>query len=358
MKILCFGDAHFHMFTEFAEIDEVYGNTRFRQQIEAITYMRNYCLDNEIELVLFSGDLFHKRRTIDQTVKNMVRDEIKKFGEDGIRMVMISGNHDQVDNSDYPQHSLHSFKELKKVDVLDRFDPHYLEINGEEIFIYPVPYSKNAEMIKKAINRYAEHAEAREEACNILLMHLGVSGAYVGKGSYSMSDAFSIVDLHPEAFHFGVAGHFHKRQFLGGHPRFFYTGAPVQHSFSDEGEDKGFMVIDTQTGTVEFVPIPAPKFITIKIKEMTEGLMDLLEADMKGNFIRFQIDSEVVETLKDQLPEEAKYRLEVQKEFKEEKRVDVDVSMPFHELVTKWAKEFMPDAEEVGQEILREAEGV
>lgn len=357
MKFIAYGDFHAHLFTDFAEVDTETGNSRFTQQLEALRFMNNYCVENDISLTLFAGDMYHKRKAVDQTVKNRIRDEVKRFGQFGIWTVMIPGNHDQVDNSDFPQHSLHSFRELEKVVLLDRFDPYFLpwEIaEGEEAFIYPVPYSKNAEMVKQEINRYAEHAKARPEVPHILLGHLGVSGAYVGKGSYAMADAFTVSDLHPEAFNFGVFGHFHKRQQLGGHEHYFYTGSPLQHSFNDEGEDKGFYVCDTTTGKAEFVAIPAPQFITVKVKKAAD--IKRVKKELEGNFLRIQVEAEHVDKLVSELPDEAKFRIEVQKEYTEERRIDVDSSMPIAQIITEYSKEFNEDALDVGLEILREVE--
>lgn len=355
MKAIAFGDYHGHLYTDFMNVDEITGNSRFTQQLNTLQYMRKYCIDNDIPLVLFAGDLYHKRVTVNTVVYNMIRDEIKQFGEAGIRVVMIPGNHDQVDNSDLPQHSLHSFRELENVVVLDKFEPHYEHFHQddkiESIGIYPAPYSKNAQMVKDAIEQYA-YITTNEglEKKSVLLGHLGISGAYVGKGNYAMADAFAVEDLFPHAFAFGVFGHFHKRQYLGGHKHYFYTGAPIQHSFSDEGEEKGFMVLDFETGEATFEEIPSPMFITVSnYKEVDFN-------ELKGNFIRFQVNSDDVEDLMSKIPEDLQYRLEVQKVYKEEKRVDVDISMSFADIIKTYAKEFKPEAEKTGLDIWREVE--
>ncbi|MNW28280.1 Nuclease SbcCD subunit D [compost metagenome] len=353
MKALCYADFHGHLFTDFMEVDEITGNSRFTQQLEAMDFMKNYCLENGIEYCLFAGDLYHKRRTTDQMVKNKLRDKVKEMGEAGIVTIMIPGNHDQVDNSDYPDHSLHSFRELKNVTLLDRFEPLFIQ-DDEDVFIYPVPYSKNAAMVKDFLNDYAKRAKADKSCSHILLGHLGVSGAFVGKGNYPMADAFSVEDLHPDAFDFGVFGHFHRQQFLGGHPHFFYCGSPLEHSFSDEGEDRGFVVIDTLDKTVERVPIPAPKFITAKVKSAED--IKTIEHLLKGNFYRIQVDADSVESVLDSLPPDAKYRIEAHKEYVEERRVDIDATMSMSQIVTNYSNQFNPDALDIGLEILREVE--
>lgn len=346
MKVAAFGDLHAHLFSEFAEHNEETVNTRLKEILQVLPTIREYMIEHKMGYLLFAGDLFHKRITVDTRVMNLVRDEFRKFYGWGIEIIMIPGNHDQVDNSDYPQHSLESFKEFEYVTVLDRFTP--ITLPGG-LKIYPAPYSKNAQMVKDFLNEYAEDAKAYD-GTTILLGHLGVSGAFVGKSSYAMADAFTVADLHPEAFTFGVFGHFHKWQFLGDTKHFFYTGAPIQHNFNDEGQEKGFWVLDTETKKAELVPIKSPEFITVT---------DWKKADfekLKGNYLRIHVLSDEVDDLMQKLPEGLLYRLEIERVVKEEKRVNVDFSMGFPKIITEYAKRFNPDALQLGLEILEEAE--
>lgn len=347
MKFVCFADLHAHMFTDFAEVDDVTGNSRFTHILRCLDFIKDYTLNNKIEYVLFAGDMFHKRKAVETKVFNFVFNKIKEFSESGLKTIMINGNHDMESNEDFSQHSLEPFKEIPNVVVLDRFTSY--TVGNEEAYIFPAPYSKNAEMVKKKIEEYA-YTTVNEgiERKSILLGHLGVSGAFVGKNSYAMADAFTIDDLFPHAFAFGVFGHFHKRQFLGDTKHFFYCGAPIQHNFNDEGQEKGFMVIDLETGLAEFVEIPSPKFITITDWKNVD------KSVIENNYVRFQVTADEVEELTESLPENSKHRLEVKKVYEEERRIDVDFSMSAEEIVKEYARKFNPAAEEIGLEILRE----
>lgn len=345
-KILAWGDLHAHPFTDFAEPDDITGNSRLTSIVNCLKFMREYCVENGIKYALDAGDIFHKRKAVDTETFNLVFNEIKAFGEAGIKVIMIPGNHNQVDNSDLPSHSIEPFKEIPNVTVLDRFEPFEID----DFIVFPAPYSKNAEMVKKAIDEYA-YTTTNEglEKKSILLAHLGVSGAFVGKSSYAMADSFTVEDLMPHAFRFVVLGHFHKYQDLGGHHHVFYTGAPIQHNFNDSDQDKGCWVLDLEDGKKEFVEIPSPKFITVTDWKSVDP------KTLEGNFVRYQVSSDEVEELAESLPENSKHRLEVQKVYEEDKRVDVDFSMSFEEIVEKYAEEFNAEAKEVGLEILREA---
>ncbi|MMZ43652.1 exonuclease subunit SbcD [compost metagenome] len=360
MKIAAFADFHAHMWKEFDEKGGVTGSIRLDNQINTLSYMREWCKTNGVTTLLFAGDLFHQRGRVDTVVFNAVYDEIERFTRDNISIIMIAGNHDQYDNSDIPENSLHSFKKLHGVHVYDTVGTRlvvrstgYGEI-VEEVEIVCAPYSKNAQMIKD----YIAGVE-KKDIPQILLFHLGVSGAFVGNGNYPMADAFSVEDLRPDLFKYIIGGHFHKRQHLGGHPNAFYCGAPVQHSFGDEGETKGFYVVDTsKRWDIEFIPIPNPYFITLEEKvgaDLTDYEEFLNTCAEEGNYVRFIATPELLAKWEEIIPEGLKYKVELRKEYEQQERSEVKVGMGFEEIVAKYADENRPDAKEIGLELIREA---
>jgi DNA repair exonuclease SbcCD nuclease subunit len=348
MKLIAFGDLHAHAFTDFAEKHPKYINTRFEKILGTIDHMIDYSLKNKIEYILFAGDMFHQRVKVDQTVRNLVYNKLKKASDNGLQVIAIPGNHDQVDNTDFPHHALHEFRDITNVTVLDGFEEFLLEEDddGEYVVLFTVPYSKNVQLVKDRINGFVKGIKKDKVKHSILLGHLGISGATVGKSSYAMQDAFGLGDLYPEVFQFGIFGHYHKRQLLGKHKHFAYTGSPLPHNFNDVG-DFGFIEIDTIENTLEFKNIDSPKFITVTDPEQNVD-------ELEGHYVRFQIPAESVERVSEKLPEELQHRMEPQKEYKEDKRVEIDHSMSEVEVVKGYCKEFNPEAEDIMLEILRE----
>lgn len=356
MKAICFGDLHAHMYTDFSQLDDITGNSRFTDVMSCFDAMEDYALANNIKYILFAGDMFHKRVTVNTVVLNTVYNRISEMTKNGLKFIMTVGNHCQVSNEDFPQHSLETFKEIDGVVVLDRFESYMIGDYDKPYYVFSSPYCKNTELVKKELNKFADTTKSKGiEKQSILLGHLGLSGAFVGKSNYAMADAFTVEDLHPDAFAFGVFGHFHRGQELGGFSHFFYTGAPLQHNFNDEGQDKGFTVIDLETQTKEFVAIDTPQFITVTSKELS----DLDKAKLEGNFVRYKIDANEVENLTESLPEDSKHRIEVQRNYEVEKRdVNIDFSMADKDVLEKYLKEKLPEdidfarALEVGLELL------
>jgi DNA repair exonuclease SbcCD nuclease subunit len=351
MRVACLADLHAHNYKEFDRKTDKTGSQRLDQIIDTLDYIQWYCIKEGIHTILFAGDAFHVRSRVNTIVFNAVYDKFKEICGHGITVIAIPGNHDDHDNSDLPPHSLHAFKDIDGMLIMDKPGFTLLE-DGTPVV--GVRYSKNVQMIKDFLND--ETALWRQaEKQPILLAHVGVSGGLIGKGNYPMADAFTPDDLKPDVFKYIVLGHYHRRQFLGGLPNMLYCGAPIQHSFSDEGEDKGFYVINTDKRyDIDFVPVPNPQFITMNAYNVANEDMQLI-AD-EGHYVRLQVTESELPVALTYLPPNLQYKVNLQREYKEQTRVDVKIGMSFEEIISKYADEFKPEAKAIGLKILREVQ--
>jgi len=343
MKFACFADTHAHLYKEFSTITEVSGNSRLDQIISALDYMKTYCLENDIKHILFAGDMFHRRKEVNIKVFNAIYDVLSSFSKGGLELIGIPGNHDQESNEQFPEHSLYTFNRLDGITFHSRNN--FQHVN-ENVCICCLPYCKDPEYTLLGIQEAEQFKQAYPDVQLILLAHLGVSGAMVN--NMIMQDKFSVESLSPEIFKYGILGHYHRRQFLPGTNHMLYVGSTLQHSFNDEGEDKGFYVIDTnKRHHIEFIPIPSPKFVTVRNPE------EMLNVDTK-DFVRFLVTEDQVEEIQKTIPEDMQYRIELQKSYEETNRIDVKVGMGFDEVIVKYAGELNVEATEIGLEILKE----
>lgn len=357
MKLAVFSDLHGHLYKDFDSISDLTGSERLDKIVETLVFIRDDCKRRGIDTVLFAGDMYHVRSKVHTVVFNSIYDTIKTFHKHGIQIIGIPGNHDQNDNSDVPQHSLHTFNDLPGVTIYGDLAMHHLD--DDDIIIHCVPYSKNAQRTKEWIENSVKGFEKPyflyENTKHICLFHLGIDGGFVGKGNYPMADAFKVEDLKPDFYQFVVGGHFHKHQFLGGYDHVFYTGAPIEHSFSDEGEEKGYFILDTDDSSIEFVPIPNPKFMTLSSVDVT--YLDMEEIADAGHYVRIYSLERDYEGTKSFLPPHLKYKIILSREYQEITRVNVKIGMSDEEVVTNYAEKFNPDAMEVGLQILAEVKG-
>lgn len=359
MKIAVFSDLHGHNFRTFDRKTDRTGSHRLDKIVDTLLFIRDDCVRRGIKYVLFGGDMFEVRGRVNTVVYNAIYNALKSFHEHGLEVIGIAGNHDQVDNSDVPDHSLMTFNDLPGVTIYGDLDTHFIpewETDDKDLLIHCVPYSKNAERIKNWIAGQVITHENDTDTNHICLFHLGISGAFVGSGSYPMADAFDPEDLRPDFFKYVIGGHFHRKQKITDFDNFMYTGAPIQHSFGDEGEEKGYLILDTSRRLdISFVPIPNPMFFTMTFKDMTKD--NLQHAAHNGYYIRAMLKEDEVQAFNAMVPEGLQYKVVLEKVYEEQTRVAVKIGMTEEEVVTKYAQEHNPQALDIGLQILAEVKG-
>ena len=337
MKFIFFTDSHFHLFTNYAKPDEFYYNDRFREQIEALQEVFNIAKEEEA-IVIFGGDLFHKRNAVDTRVYNEV---FKVFARNkDVAVLMIRGNHDATTNSIYTDSSIDTFNYLPNVTVFTAFGA----IEKNNVNIVFTAYGDETEEIKDYIKD-----NVQEGKVNILVGHLGVEGSLTGKGSHRLEGAFGYQDLQPELYDFILLGHYHRRQYFQ-NPNHFYGGSLMQQSFSDEQEANGVHLIDTDKLTTTFIPINTRKFITVQGDNIPENIEELVE---QGHFIRFIGTPEQAKAL--ELDEvESNVQVQMKKKYIVEKRIDSEVTDDPVTIASSYADKYYPEAKDKIVECLKE----
>lgn len=337
MKFIFFTDSHFHLFTNYAKPDEFYYNDRFREQIEALQEVFNIAKEEEA-IVIFGGDLFHKRNAVDTRVYNEV---FKVFARNkDVAVLMIRGNHDATTNSIYTDSSIDTFNYLPNVTVFTAFGA----IEKNNVNIVFTAYGDETEEIKEYIK-----SNVQEDKVNVLVGHLGVEGSLTGKGSHRLEGAFGYQDLQPELYDFILLGHYHRRQYFS-NPNHLYGGSLMQQSFSDEQEANGVHLIDTEKMTTEFIPIKTRKFITVQGDNIPENIDELVE---QGHFIRFIGTPEQAKAL--ELDEvESNVQVQMKKKYTVEKRIDSEVTDDPVTIASSYADKYYPEAKDKIVECLKE----
>lgn len=339
MKFIFFTDSHFHLFTNYAKPDDEFVNDRFKEQIESLQKVFNIAREEKAK-VIFGGDLFHKRNSVDTRVYNKVFETFANNQD--IKVYMVRGNHDAVSNSLYTDSSIDIFETLPNVEVAKTLRSEPL---SDKVQLTMCAYGDETEEIKEFIKD-----SYQEGKVNVLVGHLGVEGSITGKGSHRLEGAFGYQDLLPNEYSFILLGHYHRRQYFQ-NPNHFYGGSLLQQSFSDEQESNGVHLIDTDKLTTEFIPLDTRKFITIQGDNVPNNIDDLVE---EGNFIRFIGTPEQAKQINLNKEQEDNIEVQVKKEYTVEKRIDSDVSDDPLTIVEAYAKQFTPEAKKELIECLKE----
>jgi len=196
-----------------------------------------YLRKEGIDTILHLGDFFDRRKYVNINTLNQVR---KRFLSqlEGFKFHCILGNHDTYFRSTNEVNSLKEILDDRYSSVILHEEPTTLDFGGLGIALVPWINKKNREDFLNFI-----------KTCKtkILMGHFEINGYEVIPG-LRFADGLDARLFH--RFSSVMSGHFHMKQSKG---NIHYLGTPYQITFSDANQRKGFHVLDTETGNLEFV---------------------------------------------------------------------------------------------------------
>lgn len=200
---------------------------------EVLPGIQKACLDHQDFTAACLGDVFHFRYRVLVRLFNRLRDTFWSWAEDGIEIILLPGNHDQINVAG--QNVLEALDDLPNVSVYNRptFDEWGLWL----------PYRKNPQDLIRFLN--SPHPESGDA----VFYHGGVQGAWMNE---NIADTNG---LPPDAFRDWstvICGHYHKRQTLSpnGVHGIHYVGSPYQTRADEAGQEKGYATWDGKTLTM------------------------------------------------------------------------------------------------------------
>lgn len=241
----------------------------------------------------------------------------------GVKLIVIAGNHDSAAR-------LASCRELLKsvgLYVTGRLEREAepVLLDGGSVAVYSLPFFGRDEVTalfpeRKGEIRSQETAtmvvcdHIREtmdkERFNIVLSHSLTVNAELSDSDRSARVGFATAVSRDvfEGFDYVALGHIHKPQVVAPHIR--YSGSPLKYSFgSEERQEKGVVVLDTDTGEQKFVA-----FTPLHDRKTAEGTYEeiISREDLKNDYLRLYVTDryaglELVADLRERFP----YVLEV-----------------------------------------------
>jgi DNA repair exonuclease SbcCD nuclease subunit len=297
-------------------------------------------IEAKVELALFGGDAFQNHHP-PQAVVHIFGEELRPLLDRGINVVAVVGNHDLAKSDDGRNalsclHWKHGFYLASK--------PHVVGFSGLQLVLLPYPNrnilmtrSEYANLTASELNEQAGRIVAdilRELAeeidpktPSILLAHVSPAQASAGSENtymFGRDICLSVADI-PENINYAFFGHIHKPQMIDRLPGDAFTGqyayvigSTDQCNFGEEGEDKRWLLLDTDEGTVTsmstgckrhrtlhfditetghittFAGLPVEPFVRAKVK-LNRG--QVVPADLKEKLLKWgaeevQIDCE------------------------------------------------------------------
>jgi len=306
IRILHLADLHIGM-ENYGQLDPATGlNGRVMDFLRRLSEVVDYALDQEVDLVLFAGDVY-KSRDPNSTYRREFARRIKRLADAGIPVVLLVGNHD-LPAQDRRASSIEIFRTLAVPNVVVASHDHLHHLTtrrGAPIQVASVPYPLRQRLLAHeehkdstipeldavvqhlvAENIQALAAQVDPSVPAVLTGHFSVSEAQYGSERTVMLGRDVVVlksVLADPTWEYVALGHIHRHQELnnGQHPPIVYSGSLERIDFGEENEPKGFVVADVRRGGTEwqFVPVAARRFLTIRadMRDQADPLATLLE---------------------------------------------------------------------------------
>ncbi|NEQ52474.1 MAG: exonuclease subunit SbcD [Leptolyngbya sp. SIO3F4] len=290
VKILHLSDIHMGSGFSHGHINPDTGlNTRLEDFIITLTRCIDRALSEPVDLVLFGGDAFPDA-TPPPLVQQAFAQQFQRLVKAHIPTVLLVGNHDQHAQGRGGA-SLCIYRTLGVPDIIvgDSLTTHHIDTQAGPVQVVTLPWLNHSTLLTRpeteglslhAVNelmldrlRVALEGEIRRLKPNlpsILLAHLMTDTACYGAEKFlAVGKGFTVpmAMLARPCFDYVALGHVHKYQILCQEPPVVYPGSIERVDFSEEKEEKGFVIADVQSGhaSVNFYPLPVRIFKTIKV---------------------------------------------------------------------------------------------
>ncbi len=345
MKVLIFSDLHLHQWPYGSSL--VNGmNSRLKAQADVLDVIAN--ASEEADHVVFCGDFFHTHGKMDAAVLKVAYEGMSKIIDRGnVFIDVLVGNHDMADQgmNNHALHWLNAFNNTgdPPIRVIDR--PTHNKIDcptWADNFSY-LPYTEDKAVIEKFF----------AECGDVCFMHQGV--AKVPMGSGFLIDEILTLDMIPDHVKHVFTGHYHQHNKVS--DKLTIVGSTMQHTWSDIGDDRGYVWYDTETGEIELVDVGAPRFTTLNMDG--RGSCDWASGDFSNRYIRVtNYNSTMKDEMREGLMGVGALSVEFQPQVPDTKRLDLSGTKgSFHlpTLVEEYTKQqgIDDDRSKVGKELMK-----
>lgn len=219
-----------------------------------------YLLENDIKKIIHLGDYYEDRRHINFKALNANRQHfLAHLREYGMHMDIIPGNHDCYYKN---TNNLNSLKELlghymNEVNII--MDPKVVEIDGLKFAFVPWITADNHDQIMGFLGQCDADVVGGHFELNGFDMYRGIA-CFEGMDR-DILRRFDMV----------LSGHFHTKSQQG---NIQYLGSQMEFFWNDEGDDKFFHVLDTQTKELTAVPNPITIYQKVEYHDEDEDNYD------------------------------------------------------------------------------------
>ncbi len=274
MHILHMADTHLGYSAYYKTADNGL-NQREVDVYDAFERCIDYALETEPDLVVHGGDLFDTVRPTNRAL-NVALQQLIRLSKAGIPLVIIAGNHETPKLRETGS----VFRVFEHLDnVYPVYRGRYEQHRFGDVAVHCIPHCSTGDMLRDNLDAFSP----MEEAYNLLMLHVGMSGIKEFRTGDFNEQVVPTGSLPREADYIAL-GHYHRQTKVTDNA--WYPGSVEHLSFSEAGEDKGMLELDTETGVT--------RSISIETRPMIDaGAVDCSDRDAN------EITREVIDILHD-----------------------------------------------------------
>ncbi|MBW4642317.1 MAG: exonuclease SbcCD subunit D [Goleter apudmare HA4340-LM2] len=292
LKILHLSDIHMGSGFSHGRINPVTGlNTRLEDFVNTLSRCIDQALADAVDMVIFGGDAFPDA-TPPPYVQEAFAGQFRRLVDAEIPTVLLVGNHDQHSQG-LGGASLNIYRTLgvRGFVVGDKLTTHHISTRNGMVQVITLPWLTRSTLMTRQETENLSLAEVNQllterlqvvlegeirrldpNVPTVLLAHLMADNATLGaERLLAVGKGFTLPLslLTRPCFDYVALGHVHKHQNLNksNDPPVIYPGSIERVDFSEEKEDKGYVMIELERGRVnwEFCPLPVRTFRTIEV---------------------------------------------------------------------------------------------
>lgn len=310
IKILHLSDIHMGSGFSHGRINPETGtNTRLEDFVNTLSNCIDRAISEPVDLVLFGGDAFPDA-TPAPYVQEAFASQFRRLVDAQIPTVLLVGNHDQHSQGQGGA-SLCIYRTLGVPGFVvgDSIETHFIQTRNGPVQVITLPWLTRSTLLTRPETENLSLADVNEllitrldpvleaeirrldpEVPTVLLAHLMADRANLGAERFlAVGKGFTIplAMLVRPCFDYVALGHVHRHQNLNpsNNPPIIYPGSIERVDFSEEKEDKGFVLVELERGRAkwDFCPLPVRTFRTIEvdISNATDPQKALLKAIKK-----------------------------------------------------------------------------
>jgi exonuclease SbcD len=307
IKILHLSDIHMGSGFSHGRINPITGlNTRLEDFVNTLSICIDRAISEPVDLVLFGGDAFPDA-TPPPYVQEAFASQFRRLVDAEIPTVLLVGNHDQHSQGQGGA-SLCIYRTLGVPGFVvgDAIATHRIQTVNGLVQVITLPWLTRSTLLTRPETEGLALAEVNElltqrldpvleaeirrldpEVPTVLLAHLMADRANLGAERFlAVGKGFTIPlsMLTRPCFDYVALGHVHRHQNLNpsNDPPVIYPGSIERVDFSEEKEDKGYVLVELERGRAqwEFCPLPVRPFRTIEmdVSEATDPQSALIKA--------------------------------------------------------------------------------